>query len=238
MILLVDLSDYIKKDTSTCGFSSDLTMNNPIISGLKSGSNIDDAINKKQLDNALKTKANKNELNNYLKTDGSNKVLGLLNMDNRRIENVGNGRHNANDALTHAQLELFNLDLNVDDGKIEAQNPIDMGNKKISRLQNPRLNNNDAMSYKFYTDNFVKPGFNNDIDCNGKRFYNVGNYTNNNQLITGIITEDCYLRKDQSTINMNTKRVTNARTPISNNDLASKSYVDTRSSNVDLSDYL
>ena len=85
----VDLTDYIKKDTSTGGFSSDLTMNNQIISGLKSGSNSDDAINKNQLDIGLKTKANKNELNNYLKTDGSNKMLAALNMDNRRIENVG-----------------------------------------------------------------------------------------------------------------------------------------------------
>ena len=79
--------------------------------------------------------------------------------------------------------------------------------------------------------------FNNDIDCNGKRFYNSGSYTNNNQLITGNITEGRYLRKNQATINMNAKRVTNARTPISNNYLATKAYVDTRSRNIDLSNY-
>ena len=37
---------------------------------------------------------------------------------------------------------------------------------------------------------------------------------------------------------MNAKRVTNARTPILNNDLATKAYVDTRSSNVDLTPFL
>ena len=52
------------------------------------------------------------------------------------------------------------------------------------------------------------------------------------------ITEARYLRKNQATINMNAKQVTNARTPISNSDLATKAYVDTRSSNIDLSNYL
>ena len=37
---------------------------------------------------------------------------------------------------------------------------------------------------------------------------------------------------------MNAKRVTNARTPILNNDLATKAYVDTTSSNVDLTPFL
>ena len=36
---------------------------------------------------------------------------------------------------------------------------------------------------------------------------------------------------------MNAKRVTNARTPIANNDLPTRAYVDSRSGSVDLSDY-
>ena len=59
-------------------------------------------------------------------------MTGLLDMNNRRIENVAPGRHNTTDALTHLQLEASCFDLNVDNGKIEAQNPIDMGNKKIT----------------------------------------------------------------------------------------------------------
>ena len=51
-------------------------------------------------------------------------------MNNRRIENVAPGRHNTADALTHLQPEAFYFDLNVDDGKLEAQNPTDMDKKK------------------------------------------------------------------------------------------------------------
>ena len=36
---------------------------------------------------------------------------GLLNMNNRRIQNVAPGRHNTADALTHLQLEAFHFDL-------------------------------------------------------------------------------------------------------------------------------
>ena len=66
----------------------------------------------------------------YLKKDGSDKMTGLLNMNDRRIENHAPGRHISSDALTHLQTEAFYFDLNVDDGKIQAQYPIDMGNKK------------------------------------------------------------------------------------------------------------
>ena len=90
----------------------------------------------------------------------------------------------------------------------------------------------------FFLGKLVMLGYNNDIDCKGKRFYNVGNYTNNNQLITGVITEGRYLRKDQAIINMNGKSVTNARNRTNNNDLPTKAYVDTRSGNVDLTPFL
>ena len=91
-----------------------------------------------------------NKFSDYLKKDGSDKMTGLLNMDNRRIEIVGPGRHGTADALTRLQLEAFYFDLDVDDDKIEAQNPIDMGNKKIAGLQDP-LNHKDAAT-KFYID--------------------------------------------------------------------------------------
>ena len=72
--------------------------------------------------------------NKALLVDGSNAMTGALNMDNRRIENVGAGRHNTADALTHLQFEAFYFDLNTDSGNIEAQNPTDMKNEKISNL--------------------------------------------------------------------------------------------------------
>ena len=87
-----------------------------------------DASTKKYVDQINSNITNK--FSDYLEMDGSDKMTGLLNMDNRRIENVGPGRHGTADTLTHLQLEAFYFDLNVDDDKIEAQNPIDMGNKK------------------------------------------------------------------------------------------------------------
>ena len=83
--------------------------------------------------------------NKALLVDGSNKMLGALNMDNRRIENVGNGRHGTTDALTHLQFEAFYFDLNTNSGDIEAQNPIDMKDQKISNLAEG-TDNSDAIT--------------------------------------------------------------------------------------------
>ena len=47
------------------------------------------------------------EVSKTLKLDGSNAMTGVLNMDNIRIENVGPGRHNTADALTHVQFEAI-----------------------------------------------------------------------------------------------------------------------------------
>ena len=85
-----------------------------------------------------------------LQLDGSNAMTGHLNMDNRRIENVGAGRHNTADALTHLQFEAFYFDLNTDSGNIEAQNPINMKNERILGVKDPILHS-DA-SNKFYVD--------------------------------------------------------------------------------------
>ena len=99
-------------------------------------------INNKKLRNVASPQTNNDastktyvdvEVSKTLKKDGSDKMDGLLNMDNNRIENVGPGRHNTADALTHLQLEAFYFDLDTDSGNIEAQNPIDMKNEKNSQ---------------------------------------------------------------------------------------------------------
>ena len=130
-------------------------MDNEKLTNLKPGQHDSDALTKKQIYDHVKVNGGSSsqpvDLTNFLKKDGSDKMTGLLNMDNRRIVNVGNRRYNTNDALTHSQFEFFYFDLNVDDGKIEAQNPIDMGNKKITRLQDA-IHHKDAAT-KFYIDN-------------------------------------------------------------------------------------
>ena len=105
-----------------------------------------------QLNNDASTKSYVDlEVSKTLKLDGSDAMTGALNMDNRRIENVGAGRHNTADALTHLQLEAFYFDLNTDSGNIEVQNPIDMKNERILGVKDPLLHS-DA-SNKFYVDN-------------------------------------------------------------------------------------
>ena len=83
--------------------------------------------------------------NKALLVDGSNKMLGALDMDNRRIENVAPARHGFSDAVSSLHLTTFFFDLNTNDGKIEAQNPIDMKNEKISNLAEG-TDNSDAIT--------------------------------------------------------------------------------------------
>ena len=83
--------------------------------------------------------------NKALLVDGSNKMLGALDMDNRRIENVAPARHGFSDAVSSLHLTTFFFDLNTNDGKIEAQNPIDMKNQQISNLAEG-TDNSDAIT--------------------------------------------------------------------------------------------
>ena len=83
--------------------------------------------------------------NKALLVDGSNKMSGALNMDNRRVENVAPARHGFSDAVSSLHLHTFFFDLNTNDGKIEAQNPIDMKNEKISNLAEG-TDNSDAIT--------------------------------------------------------------------------------------------
>ena len=83
--------------------------------------------------------------NKALLVDGSNKMLGALNMDNRRVENIAPARHGFSDAVSSLHLNTFFFDLNTNDGKIEAQNPIDMKDQKISNLAEG-TDNSDAIT--------------------------------------------------------------------------------------------
>ena len=83
--------------------------------------------------------------NKALLVDGSNKMLGALNMDNRRVENLAPARHGFSDAVSSLHLNTFFFDLNTNDGKIEAQNPIDMKNQQISNLAEG-TDNSDAIT--------------------------------------------------------------------------------------------
>ena len=165
------------------------------------------------------------EVNKTLKLDGSNKMLAAIDMDDRRVENVAPARHGYSDAVSSLHLNTYYMDFNVDDDKLEMQNPIDMMDQRIENVKDARLNQRDAMSYKFFTDNFVKTGYNGDIDCQGRRFYNVGGVTNEDQLTTTLEANTRFMRKDGPTINMLNKRVINVANPTANTDAVNKQYL-------------
>ena len=201
--------------------NGDYDMRNKKLRNVGSPQTNDDATTKSYVDS---------EVNKTLKLDGSSSMLGALNMDNRRIENVAPARHGFSDTVSSLHLNTYYMDFNVDDDKLEMQNPIDMMDQRIENVKHARLNQKDAMSYKFFTDNFVKPGYHGDIDCQGRRFYNIGNVTNEDQLTTTQDANTRFLRKDgtnnmSSDLDMNNKRVINVANPTANTDAVNKQYL-------------
>ena len=193
--------------------------------------------------------------NKVLLVDGSNKMLGALNMDNRRVENLAPARHGFSDAVSSLHLNTFFFDLNTNDGKIEAQNPIDMKNQKILGVKDPILHS-DA-SNKFYVDsslNFkadktelanylTKDGsisVTSDFDFGNNKISNLAEGTGNSdavtkhQLQTGLSTKpntNQVVLRDGSqdmtgNLNMSRKKIVNLADPTGRNDATGKGYVD------------
>ena len=193
--------------------------------------------------------------NKALLVDGSNKMLGALNMDNRRVENLAPARHGFSDAVSSLHLNTFLFDLNTNDGKIEAQNPIDMKNQKILGVKDPILHS-DA-SNKFYVDsslnfkadktelaNYLKKdgsiSVTSDFDFGNNKISNLAEGTGNSdavtkhQLQTGLSTKpntNQVVLRDGSqdmtgNLNMSQKKIVNLADPTGRNDATGKGYVD------------
>ena len=130
----------IVKELPGVGFKltddGDYDIQNKKLTNVASPQTNDDATTKSYVDT---------EVDKTLKLDGSNKMSGVLDMDNRRIENIAPARHGFSDAVSSLHLHTFFFDLNTNDGKIEAQNPIDMKNEKISNLAEG-TDNSDAIT--------------------------------------------------------------------------------------------
>ena len=193
--------------------------------------------------------------NKALLVDGSNKMLGALNMDNRRVENLAPARHGYSDAVSSLHIHTFFFDLNTNDGKIEAQNPIDMKNQQISGVKDPTLHS-DA-SNKFYVDsplnfkadktelaNYLKKdgsiSVTSDFDFGNNKISNLAEGTGNSdavtkhQLQTGLSTKpntNQVVLRDGSqdmtgNLNMSQKKIVNLADPTGRNDATGKGYVD------------
>ena len=191
--------------------------------GFKLTSDGDYDISNKKLTNVASPQTNNDastksyvdsEVFKTLKLDGSNAMTGALNMNNRRIENVGPGRHGTTDVLTHLQLEAFYFDLNTDSGNIEAQNPINMKNERILGVKDPILHS-DA-SNKIYVDS--------SLNFKGDKT-ELTNKADKTELAN-------YLKKDGSVsvtgnFNFGDNKITRVGNGSNSTDVVNKGYIDT-----------
>ena len=195
------------------------------------------------------------EVDKTLKLDGSNKMLGVLDMDNRRIENVAPARHGFSDAVSSLHLHTFFFDLNTNDGKIEAQNPIDMKNQKILGVKDPTLHS-DA-SNKFYVDsslnfkadktelaNYLKRdgsiSVTSDFDFGDSKITKVGNGTQSTDVVNkGYVDTELFAKSNVNQVvlrdgsqdmtgnlNMSLNKIINCGQPTGTRDVTNKAYVD------------
>ena len=193
--------------------------------------------------------------NKALLVDGSNKMLGALNMDNRRIENVAPARHGFSDAVSSLHLHTFFFDLNTNDGKIEAQNPIDMKNEKISNLAEGTDNSDAITKHQLETglapkadktelSNYLKRdgtvSVTGNFDFGDNIITKVGNGSQSTDVVNkGYIdtalaakpnTNQVVLRDGSQdmtgNLNMSQKKIVNLADPTGRNDATGKGYVD------------
>ena len=193
--------------------------------------------------------------NKALLVDGSNKMLGALNMDNRRVENIAPARHGQSDAVSSLHLHNFYFDLNTNDGKIEAQNPIDMKDQKISNLAEGTDNSDAITKHQLETglapkadktelSNYLKRdgtvSVTGNFDFGDNIITKVGNGSQSTDVVNkGYIdtalaakpnTNQVVLRDGSQdmtgNLNMSQKKIVNLADPTGRNDATGKGYVD------------
>ena len=193
--------------------------------------------------------------NKALLVDGSNKMLGALNMDNRRIENVAPARHGFSDAVSSLHLHTFFFDLNTNDGKIEAQNPIDMKNEKISNLAEGTDNSDAITKHQLETglapkadktelSNYLKRdgtvSVTGTFDFGDNIITKAGNGSQSTDVVNkGYIDTELAAKPNINQVvlrdgsqdmtgdlDMNNKKIVNLADPIGANDVTNKAYVD------------
>ena len=134
----------------------------------------------------------------FLKLDGSRKMAGSLDMDNKPIRNLPlPGGNYQPVTLIYGDRAYIKRD-----GSNTMNNNLNMNNKKINNLSTPS-DNNDAANKKYVDDKFA---------INGGA---LGNYLKKDGTtpLTG-------------NLNLNSKKIINLSTPTSDTDAAAKEYVD------------
>ena len=194
--------------TGTNSMANNLNMDNKKINHLALPTSLNDAANKKYVDDTLLL--NNVAMSNYLKKDGTVAMTGNLNINNNKIVSLATPTNNT-DASTKKYVDdtVAANKVNVNsffksDGSKKMTGSIDMNNNRILNLPLPNGNNQPTTLI----------------------------YANSNYLrINGIIPMF-------GDLNMNSNKIKNVKTPTNNSDAATKKYVDDKSGSPDLSDYL
>ena len=233
---------YVDDNTSSHS-SSTLTVNSNIdmkdrfrILNLKSPSDADEPATKQYSDSK------------YLDKDGSKKMTGILDMNNKKIVNVASATSDK-DAVN---IDYLNHNVILRDGTNSMTGTLKMGNQFITGLNANPVNSQDATS-KHYCDTkfYARDGsvaLTGDLNIAGYRIKNLRNPSENSEVSTKKYVDDTvglYLKKDGTVsmtgdLNMGNRKITGLFAPTSSTDAATKHYVDGKvsSSSPDLSDYL
>ena len=160
------------------------------ITKLKTPSNNDDAANKKYVDDS------KVDGSVFLKLDGTRKMTGNLDMNNKRIFNIPNPTGSKQPIpLAYGDLAYLHVD-----GSNMMTNHLNMNNKKITYLQTP-TNNTDATTKKYVDDSLSNQDFSSFFKKDGSR----------------VMTSD---------LNIGGHKIINLEDPSSDSDAVTKKYVD------------
>ena len=160
------------------------------ITKLKTPSNNDDAANKKYVDDS------KVDGSVFLKLDGTRKMTGNLDMNNKRIFNLPNPTGSKQRIpLAYGDIAYLHVD-----GSNMMTNHLNMNNKKIINLVTP-TNNTDAVPKKYVDDSLSNQDFSSFFKKDGSR----------------AMTSD---------LNIGGHKIINLEDPTSDSDAANKKYVD------------
>ena len=184
----------------------------------------------------------------FFNKNGSKPMTGDINMDHKKITNLGVPSDNY-DAATKQYVDVHTFNLTPG---VKLIGNLNANNKKINNLANP-TNNNDAANKKYVDDNKVDGSvflkldgtrlMSGNLNMNNNRIFNIPAPNAPNQPTPLAYTDLAYLHVDGSNkmsndLNMDNKKITNLKPPTNNSDAATKFYVDHKSTPQDLSPYI
>ena len=201
------------------------------------------------------------KLRNVASPETNNDVTTKSYVDNKALlvdgsnNDVAPARHGFSDAVSSLHLHTLFFDLNTNDGKIEAQNPIDMKNEKISNLAEGTDNSDAITKHQLETGLAPKAdktelaiylkrdgsiSITSDFDFGDNKITKVGNGSQSTDIVNKGYIDTALAAKPNvnqvvlrdgsqdmtGNLNMSQKKIVNLADPTGRNDATGKGYVD------------